>query len=203
MNLQNYSFYSELDSKTLEFLKENLKPIKIPKGNILFFQGDVCEHILFLSSGKVRLYIQSDDADEITLYELHAGEQCIVNTASTLSDTQAIASAVTLTDIEGYLLDTSNVKKLAHMSDIYQSFLFSIYTLRISALAKLVNDIKFKKLDERILDWLQSQNTKTIETTHEIIANELGSSRVVVSRVLKELENAKKLTLTRGIIILL
>ena len=86
---------------------------------------------------------------------------------------------------------------------MYQSFLFSIYTLRISALAKLVNDIKFKKLDERILDWLQSQNTRTIETTHEIIANELGSTRVVVSRILKEFENTKKVTLTRGSITLL
>ena len=85
MNLNAYSFYSQLDSDTLKFLQEHLKPIKIPKNTILFFQGDVCENILFLTQGKVRLYIQSDDADEITLYQLNEGEQCIVNTASTLS----------------------------------------------------------------------------------------------------------------------
>ncbi len=170
----------------------------LPQGNLLFYQGDICENILFLTRGKVRLYIQSDDADEITLYQLSAGEQCIVNTASTISQTEAIGSAVTVTDIEGYLLDASSVKDLAHRSDVYQNFLFSIYTLRMNALAKLVNDIKFKKLDERILDWLGAQGSKLVQTTHESIANELGSTRVVVSRILKELEHQEKVILTRG-----
>ena len=198
MNLESYSFYNKLDSTALEFLKKYLRPIKVPKGNILFFQDDVCDNILFLTSGKVRLYIQSDDADEITLYQLNEGEQCIVNTASTISQTKAIGSAITVTDIEGYLLDTKSVKELAHMSDDYQSFLFSLYTLRMGSLAKLVNDIKFKKLDKRIIEWLKSQDKKSIKTTHETIANELGSTRVVVSRVLKELENRGEVILTRG-----
>jgi len=187
MNLQDYTFYNELEESSLEFLKQHLRSIQVPKGNILFFQGDTCENILFLTSGKVRLYIQSDNADEITLYQLNAGEQCIVNTASTLSQTEAIGSAVTVTDIEGYLLDVQSVKELAHMG----------------SLAKLVNDIKFKKLDERVLEWLQSQDDKIIEITHEKIANELGSSRVVISRVVKELEKQNKISLSRGTIELL
>ena len=200
MNLQEYSFYKELEDSALEFLATHLKPIKVPKGNILFFQGDTCENILFLTHGKVRLYIQSENADEITLYQLNAGEQCIVNTASTISQTEAIGSAVTITDIEGYLLDVESVKELAHNSDAYQSYLFSVYTLRMGSLAKLVNDIKFKNLDERVLEWLKAQNSKEVQTTHETIANELGSTRVVISRVLKELENQQKVKLTRGAI---
>jgi len=73
----------------------------------------------------------------------------------------------------------------------------------MGSLAKLVNDIKFKKLDERVLEWLQSQDDKIIEITHEKIANELGSSRVVISRVLKELEKQTKISLSRGTIELL
>jgi len=203
MNLQAFDFYHQLDNNSLKFLEKNLKPLTLPKDNILFFQGDICDNILFLTSGKVRLYIQSEDADEITLYQLNAGEQCIVNTASTISQTEAIGSAITLTDIEGFLLDVKSVKELAHSSDTYQSFLFSIYTLRMGSLAKLVNDIKFKHLHERILEWLVAQNTPIIETTHELIANELGSTRVTISRVLKELEKDSKLTLTRGAIELL
>jgi len=200
MNLQKYTFYQELASSSLEFLKKHLKPIKVAKNNILFFQGDVCENILFLTDGKVRLYIQSDEGDEITLYQLNSGEQCIVNTASTISQTEAIGSAITVTDIEGYLLDVKSVKELAHSSDAYQSYLFSVYTLRMGDLAKLVNDIKFKKLDERVLAWLKAQNQKSIQTTHETIANELGSSRVVISRVLKELEKSGEIFLARGAI---
>ena len=117
-----------------------------------------------------------------------------------MSQTEAIGSAVTITDIKGYLLDVKSVKELAHSSDAYQSFLFSIYTLRMGSLAKLVNDIKFKNLDERVLDWLRAQNSVRVETTHEAIANELGSTRVAVSRVLKTLEKSGQLTLTRGAI---
>jgi CRP/FNR family transcriptional regulator len=200
MNLNCFSFYNHLEPSALEFLQKHLKTIQIPKGNILFFQGDICENILFLTNGKVRLYIQSDNADAITLYTLGAGEQCIINTASTISETQAIGSALTVTDIEGYLLDTLSVKELAHSSHVYQNFLFSIYTLRMGDLAKLINDIKFKHLDNRILEWLKSQKQEIIHTTHEEIANELGSSRVVISRLLKELENQKKIKLTRGAI---
>lgn len=198
--LENYPFYASLCDKSLTFLEKNLKPITVKKGNILFFQGDICDNILFLTSGEVRLYIQSPNGEEITLYKLNEGEQCIVNTASLMSQTEAIGSAVTLTDIEGYLLDVKSVKELVKISSDYQSFLFSLYTLRMGTLAQLVNDIKFKHLNERIMDWLLSQNNKCIQTTHETIANELGSTRVAVSRVLKELENDSKIILTRGTI---
>ncbi len=93
--LQNYSFYSALDAKSIEFLHKNLKKISVPKGTILFFQGDICDSILFLTQGKVRLYIQSENAEEIALYQLN----------------------------EGYLLDVASVKELAHRSDAYQGFL--------------------------------------------------------------------------------
>ncbi len=108
-----------------------------------------------------------------------------------------------MTDIEGYLIDVESIKILAKLSDIYQSYLFSLYQLRFSTLTNLINDIKFKRLDKRILEWLEKQNGKIVETTHEQLANELGSSRVVVSRLLKKLEQKEKLILHRGRIELL
>jgi len=203
MQLSIYPFTDQLEPKAVKFLKTHLKPVQVPKGNLLFYQGDVCSDILWLTKGKVRLYAQAEGIEEITLYTLQPGEQCIVNTASLLSQTQAIASAETVTDIEGYLIDVESIKKLAKISDVYQDYLFSLYQLRFTSLANLINDIKFKRLDERILDWLQKQNSKLIETTHEFIANELGSSRVVVSRLLKELEQQGKVILHRGKIELL
>ena len=189
MHLKEFSFYDELDTNARDFLKTHLKPVSVPKGSILFFQGDICDSILFLTSGEIRLYLQSPNTDEITLYHLTPGEQCIVNTASTLSQTEAIATAETLSDIEGYILDMYSVKELSRHSDAYQSFLFSIYTLRMGDLATLINDIKFKNLDQRVMEWLYSQRDKEIKTTHETIANELGSSREVIYKILKSFEN--------------
>jgi len=198
MKLSSYPFINTLEKEALTFLEQHIKPISIPKDTLLFYQGDVCENILWLTSGEVRLYTQSNSIEDITLYTLKAGEQCIVNTASLLSQSEAIASAQTLTDIEGYLIDGESVKTLSKMSDVYQSYLFSLYQLRFEELTGLINDIKFKRLDTRIVEWLEKQHSNMIEITHEQLATELGSSRVVISRLLKELEDKGVVVLHRG-----
>jgi len=198
MKLSSYPFLDTLEPDALAFLEQHTKPISIPKNTLLFYQGDICENILWLTSGEVRLYTQSDSIEDITLYNLKAGEQCIVNTASLLSQTDAVASAETLTDIEGYLIDVESVKKLSKMSDVYQTYLFSLYQLRFEELTSLINDIKFKRLDTRIVGWLSKQPSSMTVTTHEQLATELGSSRVVVSRLLKELEDKGVVVLHRG-----
>jgi len=203
MHLTSYPFLNTLEPEALDFLNTHIKPIDMPKGTLLFYQGDICDTILWLTSGEVRLYTQSDSIEEITLYTLKAGEQCIVNTASLFSQTEAVASAETMTDIKGYLIDLKSVKALSKMSDVYQSYLFSLYQLRFEELTSLINDIKFKRLDTRILEWLSKQPSKYIDITHEQLAVELGSSRVVISRLLKELEGKGKVTLHRGKIKLL
>ncbi len=203
MDLTAYPFTDELDDAALAHIEANAKPVSVPKGNILFYQGDTCDSVLLLTKGQVRLYMQPETTEEITLYVLNPGQQCIVNTASTLSQTEAIATAETVTDIEGYLMDVTSIKKLTHISDAYQSFVFSLYSMRMGALVKLVNDVKFKTLDQRILEWLQEQDSKMIKTTHEKLANVMGTTRVVVSRVVKEMERKQLVQLHRGTIELL
>jgi CRP/FNR family transcriptional regulator len=203
MQLAVYPFIDELESEALAFLQDHIQAVSIPKGTLLFYQGEVCSNILWLTSGEVRLYTQSDTIEEITLYTLKAGEQCIVNTASLLSDTNAVATAETLTDIEGFIIDAPSVKALSKMSDVYQDYLFSLYQLRFEELTCLINDIRFKRLDTRILEWLNKQQNNPIEITHAQLATKLGSSRVVISRLLKELEQKGKILLHRGKIELL
>ncbi len=84
------------------------------------------------------------------------------------------------------------------MSNVYQTYLFSLYQMRFEELTSLINDIKFKRLDTRIVEWLDNQPSSMIVTTHEQLATKLGSSRVVVSRLLKELEDKSVVVLHRG-----
>lgn len=198
LNLKPFPFEASLETEALNFLEEHAKPISVPKNNILFYQGDICDNVLLLTKGEVRLYIQDEGVESIDLYTLKKGEQCIVNTASILSQTHAIATAQSITDIEGYIIDEASIKKLSSISPVYQSYIFSLYTIRMADMATLINDIKFKKLDKRVLEWLQKHDKKTIKITHEEIANSLGSNRVVISRTLKELEKSGKVKLHRG-----
>jgi len=198
LNLTPFPFENSLESESLLFLEKHAKAISISKKNILFYQGDICDSVLLLTKGEVRLYIQDEGIESIDLYTLKAGEQCIVNTASTLSKTHAIATAETIGDIEGYIIDEKSIKKLSSISPVYQNYIFSLYTIRMADLASLINDIKFKKLDKRLLEWLIKQKKQNIKITHEEIAQSLGSNRVVISRTLKELEKIGKIKLNRG-----
>ena len=197
-----YDFFNQLSILEKEMFFTHAKKVSFPAGQILFWQGDTCGGILYLHSGSVKVYLQNDEGDEITLYTLNAGEQCIVNTSSALSLTPALGSAVTLSEVKGYMLDAKAVKALMKASPAYQEYMFTLFSLKLTSLATLVEDIKFKPLRERILTTLKRKKSDEVVITHEALAQDLGTSRVVVSRVLKELEKEGKLTLKRGAIVI-
>jgi CRP/FNR family transcriptional regulator len=188
--MKEYEFYKSLDDEQKTFLLDNSKKISLQKDTILFYQGDVCNDILLLESGKVRLFIYGELDEQLPLYEIGASEQCIVNTASTLSNTKAIATAICVSDISGWLIPGKIVQQLILKSSSYQEFIFSLFAIKFSALTTIIEDIKFKKLDLRILEYLKKhQIDDEVIITHEALASEIGTSRVVVSRVLKDLQN--------------
>ena len=201
MNANIFNFTSFLNEEEFNYLTTNIKKVELKKDTILFYQDDVCTDILLLEDGEVSLYIYGDESNEqINLYTINNGEQCIINTASTISQTNVIANAVTLTDCSAYLMPYKVVKKLMRMNEKYQDFIFSLFSIKFNSLTTLIEDIKHKKLDARILAILTSHNNKYITITHEQLANKLSTSRVVISRVLKDLENKQKIKLHRGMI---
>ena len=197
LNLEEFAFVQKLSFEELAYLKAHAKKVSIPKESILFYQDDICKDILLLGRGEIELYMYGENDKKIPLYALKAGEQCVINTSSTISQTPAIGTAQSLSDIEGWLISEAVVKHLMHASPSYLNFVFSLFTIKLDALATLIQDIKFKKLDSRILEWLISHKTPLIQTTHEEIAVILGTSRVVISRVLKDLERQGLIKLHR------
>lgn len=192
-----FEFYEKLSDEDKQFLKSNSKYIEIPENFTLFYQGDICKDILLLDEGTVKVFIHGELDEVLSLYEINSGEQCIINTSSTLSSTKAIATAQTMTPIKGWLIPNNISKELMIRSSSYQEYIFSLFSLKFSALTTLIEDIKFKRLDQRILNFLKSKNSNIIEITHETLANELSTSRVVISRILKDLENKNFIKLHR------
>lgn len=196
--MESFKFFDSLNDEDKKYLIDNSKYIELPNDFTLFYQGDICNDILLLEEGTVKLFIHGDIDEVVSLYEISKGEQCIINTSSTLSHTEAIATAQTTSNIKGWLVPQKVSKKLMIKSEAYQEYIFSLFSLKFNALTSLIEDIKFKRLDRRILEYLRNKEESIIEITHEKIANDLDTSRVVVSRILKELENKKYLKLHRG-----
>lgn len=195
--MEKFDFFKALSLEDKNYLKEYSKYVEVPKDVTLFYQGDTCNDILLLDEGCVKLLIHGELDEVMPLYEINPGEQCIINTSSTLSHTQAIATVQTATDIKGWLVPQKVSRELMIRSVAYQEYIFSLFSLKFNALTTLIEDIKFKRLDERILNFLKSKNKEMVEVTHEVIANELGTSRVVVSRTLKDLEHKNYIKLHR------
>lgn len=195
--MKEFEFYKNLNEEEKKHILDNSKYIEIPKDSTLFYQGDICTDILFLEEGCVELLIYGEIDEVIPLYEIQKGEQCIVNVSSTISNTPAIATAQSKTKIKGWLIPAKIVQELMIKSPTYQQYIFSLFSVKFTALTTLIEDIKFKRLDSRVLSLLKKENKAIIDITHEEIANKLGTSRVVISRVLKELENKKTVKLHR------
>jgi CRP/FNR family transcriptional regulator, anaerobic regulatory protein len=200
MQLEDYGFFSSLEPASLAKIKGDAKAVSLPVGTFLYYQGDVNEGILFLSKGCVKVFLHSDEVGkgEITLYYITAGEQCLVNTLSAVAQTPATATAIVDESIEGWLLPHSSIKWLMDNSPAYRDFKVSFCAQRLSQIMHLVEELRFKRMDERLLNWLFVQGRDTINATHEQIAQILGTSREVISRILKNFEREGVVMLGRG-----
>jgi CRP/FNR family transcriptional regulator len=201
--MHNYKFFNNLSIESQNLLLSNAKKTTIPKNTQLFYQGDKCQNILFLTKGTARVYRQHESGKEITLYYLRPFEQCNVNLSGGLSDINAIGSAITEDEVEGYHIDSSIIRELFFKEDTFREYVLELFASRLDSMANLVEDLRFKNIDERLLEWINQQNQKVITITHDNIASHLGTSREIISRILKGFEENGILTLSRGKIELL
>ena len=200
-NLEIFPFYHTLNNEDKEELKKLLQPYNHPKGTILHYQGSPCSDSLLLVKGEIRFYTQEENSsDELTLYTLRAGEQCLSQLMSNVCHSDVIPSVVTQTDIEAYIVPKERIEAFIKKVPSYQEYMVSLYANKIAEITNAIQNVKFKKLDERIMEHLCAQESSKINTTHQELAEKMDTSRSVVSRVLKKLEIEEKLWLGRGVI---
>ena len=199
--LEVFPFIKDFTEVEKEKFISFLRPMSAKKGTIIHYQGDVCNNSLLLLKGTVRLYSQANDlTEELTLYTLNAGEQCLSQITDGLADISSIPSAVAQTDVEGYLVNKEEMEAFISSIPAYQNYIISLYAKKVAELTTTIQHVKFKNLDERIMDFLHKNEKTTITITHSDLAKKMDTSRTVISRVLKKLEEKGTLTLHRGYI---
>ena len=195
--MQRFDFFDDLSQKAQEELLSVATFMKVPAGMQLFSQGDICSTILFLVKGRVRVIRQHENGQSVLLYYFEQGEQCNVNFTATYSSAPAIGTAIAETDLEGYDVPAELIARLFVEDKAFQKYVFDQYVKRMDAMATLIEDIRFSSLDTRLLNWLLEQNSDTINMSHEEIADIIGTSREVVSRILKGFEKNGIVKLSR------
>ena len=202
MELLDYHCFAGLCKEDKAKVLKESKKVILPSQQILYYTGDVCDEVLFLKSGVIKVYIQPKEigAEEMTLYEINSGSQCIVNLFSTISSNTTLATAESITPVEGWLVPRDTIMWLINTSPTFREFKMEIFGKRLNALIDLLSDVKFSSIEQRLLNWLYVQGIDTIKITHEKIATIIGVTRETVSRNLKKLEQQGYIKLGRGMI---
>ena len=177
------------------------------KGDHLLRENAYIKSIPIVMSGSLRIMRVEEDGKEIMLYYIQAGESCIMSFFSGLQEEKSILKAVADEEAEILFLPVEKLKHLMREFPQWTEYMFRLYHKRFQELIEVIDAVAFKKVDERLLSLLQKKasylQTNKITVTHEQLANELGTARVVVSRLLKQLEDSGVVELGRNSIIML
>lgn len=201
--IQEFRSSPELREKLNEY--GQLKSFK--SGEIILNENSNIRSIPLVINGSLKVIRTDEEGREILLYYIKAGESCIMSFLGGLHHETSKVRAEIEEDADIIFLPIDKVSLFIKEYPQWLDYIFKLYHRRFEELLEVINAIAFKKVDERLVLWLtkkaQLTGSKLIAASHEQIANELGTARVVVSRLLKQLEEEKKVVLGRNKIELL
>lgn len=197
--------------KTSPELIEKLNQNSIRKtyeaGSIILDEQAHIRSIPIVAKGTLKVIRTEEDGREILLYYIKAGESCIMSFLGGLHNETSKVKAEVEEDAEILFLPIDKVSLFIREYPQWLDYIFRLYHKRFEELLEIVNAIAFKKVDERLLALMNKKaeltGSKVLNITHEQLANELGTARVVVSRLLKQLEDTGVLKLGRNKITLM
>lgn len=179
---------------------------KYKAGGIILNENAYIRAIPIVIKGSMKVIRTEEDGREILLYYIKAGESCIMSFLGGMHNETSKVKAEVEEDAEILFLPIDKVSLFIKEYPQWLDYIFRLYHKRFEELLEIVNAIAFKKVDERLLNLLHKKaeltHNKTITITHEQLANELGTARVVISRLLKQLEDHGVVQLGRNKIIL-
>ncbi|MEP2772080.1 MAG: Crp/Fnr family transcriptional regulator [Fulvivirga sp.] len=191
--LQNQNFEPQL----IEELKLSGRLKKITAGSAVIKPGMPTSEIPLVISGSLKVMRQDEDGKEIFLYYLEGGDTCAMSITCCMESKKSAFSAIAEEDSTLWMIPMAMLNSWVAKYPAFRKFVFQAYQNRFDELLTAIDSVAFMKMDERLykylLDKKQASGSFEIKKTHEQIARELNTSRVVISRLLKQLENEGKI----------
>lgn len=185
--LQRFPVLADLPAGALARVLAECPVRTVPAGERLFDRHMPCEGFPLVLDGTVRVSTVSSGGREIVLYRVTPGEGCILSGGCLLGHTDYSATGVAESDVRLVRLPPALFNELMTVSEPFRRFVFDMYGSRLAEVMELVEEVAFRKVDTRLAKLLV-QRGPVIEATHQALADELGSVRVFVSRMLRSFE---------------
>jgi CRP/FNR family transcriptional regulator, anaerobic regulatory protein len=174
------------------------------QGEQIIRPGQYFQSSMLIAKGRVKLYREGDDGNEFFMYFLEPGNACALSMICATKHEKSQMLAEAIEDTEVIAIPLELMDKLMKNYRSWYYFVLETYRNRFEELLQVIDHIAFKSMDERLEYYLANQaeklNTRQLNLTHQQIANDLNSSREVISRLLKSMEKSGKLTLLRNVI---
>jgi CRP/FNR family transcriptional regulator len=184
----------------LRALREQGFLARIPAGRDVFVEGQQVAAIPVLLSGVVRVYQIGETGREVTLYRFRPGESCVLTATAILTQERFPAIATVEQDAEAVMIPAATFREWVAAHEIWHRFFVALVAQRLASIMNLVDEVAFRRLDQRVAALLarRAGRANPVVVTHQEIADELGSAREAVSRVLEDLVAKGWIVAARG-----
>ncbi len=197
-----FPVFNKLSARQQELILNSLITKSVKKGEIIHSANEECSGLLIIKIGQLRAYILSDEGREITVYRLFDRDICLFSASCVIRSVQFDITVSAQKDTELYIIPAKIYKSITEESAAAANFTNELMADRFSEIMWLIEQIMWKSLDRRVAAFLLEEtaveNTESLKITHEAIANHLGSSREVITRMLRYFQKEGLVKLSRG-----
>lgn len=200
MDLKN--LFPQFEPELLEILDKNAIDRTFHPGEMLMRSGQYIKSTVLVLKGRIKVYRQSDEGSEFLIYYINPGEACAVSLICALQSQTSEITAKAVEETEVLMLPVQLMDELMSKYKSWSHFVIQTYRNRFDEMLAVIDNIAFRNMDERLEFYLKRAKTVAGQTvlnlTHQQIADDLNSSREVISRLLKKMEQLGKIKLNRN-----
>lgn len=180
-----YPVLRDLPADRIDRLVQPQALVRIPAGSQIFAERQPCQGFPLVLAGSIKVVKSTPNGREMLLYRVEPGGSCIITSSCLLGHTAYSARGVAETGITLLVVPASQFAQLIADFPAFRDFVFHLFSERIAELMELVEEVAFARLDQRLAKLLLARHEDILNLTHQQLAEELGSVREIVSRLLK------------------
>ncbi len=197
-------FYPQFDDALKQVIASKAVVKQFKSGDEMMRSGQYLKSTMLVTKGRVKLFTNGEDGEEFFMYYLEPGQACALSFVCAARNRKSDLEAIAIEDVEAIMIPIELMDDLMIKHKSWYYFVIESYRTRYQEVLDALRSVAFHGMDERLEYYLIKQKnayqSNTLNLTHEQIANDLNSSRVVISRLLKQMENDGKVKLLRNAI---
>ena len=194
--------FPQFDKELISHLEKIGQVVEFEEGEMLMRTGQYFKNSLLILDGRVKLYREGDDGEEFFLYYLEKGNACALSMICAAKNETSAIKAKTMSPVKALEIPIQHMDTLMKEYRQWYYFVLETYRARFSELLEVIDQVAFHSMDQKLEFYLKRQfesfGTNKITVTHQEIADDLNSSREVISRLLKKLESGKRISISRN-----